>query len=284
MFKKGLLILTLCLSTIGLSGCGKSAKDGVEFVNGLDAEVQEISPSQAFIDWVEANGEENTNNDEKSYILNIKNNTKYYFNNMPIGVIVDDQQLTLDDLQENEYEIQDANLILAPGDTYTMILDDANADSKITLVPDYNGKYQKNRVKEDLTADSNIEELDSKFFDKYVTKEGSDKMLYPSDVTVGKASYKKAPEESDVSIAGLEVEITNNTDKDVNMSEMSDSLPFFLFIVNDNECEGAAFFFGTGDSEFFVLPPNESATAKFLYMGPENVDNVNIIFNGLALE
>lgn len=45
MFKKGLLILTLCLSTIGLSGCGKSAKDGVEFVNGLDAEVQEISPS-----------------------------------------------------------------------------------------------------------------------------------------------------------------------------------------------------------------------------------------------
>ena len=204
---------------------------------------------------------------------------------MPIGVIVDDQQLTLDDLQENEYEIQDANLILAPGDTYTMILDDANADSKITLVPDYNRIYQITSTKEDLTADSNIEELDSKFFDKYVTKESSDEMLYPSDVTVGKATYKKFQNEgSHASIPGLEAEITNNTDKDLNISKRSDGLPFFLFIVNDNECEGAAIFVGTSDSEFFVLPPNESATAKFLYIGPENVDNVNIIFNGLAIK
>lgn len=50
MFKKGLLILTLCLSTIGLSGCGKSAKNGVEFVNSLDVKLQEVSPSQEYLD------------------------------------------------------------------------------------------------------------------------------------------------------------------------------------------------------------------------------------------
>lgn len=284
MFKKGLLILTLCFSTIGLSGCGKSAKNGVEFVNNLDVELQEITLSQKFIDWAKSTLEDEfIADDEKAYILSIKNNTKYYFNNMPIGIIVDEEQLTLDDLQENKYETMDASLILAPGDTLTMEIKADNADSKVTLIPDYNEKFDYRGVKEDLTTESDIEELDSKFFDKYVTKESSDEILYPSDVTVGKATYNPSLyKDMDEDMAGLEVEITNNTDKEVVDGDQYYLPLFFIYIINGNECDGMAFY--DDEETEFDLPANGTYTAKFVYMGPEDIGNVTIPFNGLALE
>lgn len=278
MFKKGLLILTLCLSTIGLSGCGKSAKNGVEFVNSLDVKLQEVSPSQEYLDWLKE--QDNKYNEDLGFIVSITNNTKYFFNNMPIGIIVDDKQLTLDDLKENEYTVTTDNLILAPGDTSTTTVKvkDAKADSKITLVPD----YKEGGKTDDLTADSDIKDLDSKFFDKCVTKEGSDKMLYPSDVKVGKPSYTTNV------VSTLSVEITNNSDKEVGEINTGDKDVFYPLIVQDKQTMGVAIFTGTDNASNIVgfkLPAKGTVTAKFLYSGPaENVENFTLQFNGLALE
>lgn len=233
MFKKGLSILTLCLSTIGLSGCGKSVKNGVEFVNGLDVKLQEVMPSQEYLDW----------------------------------------------LKENEYTVATRKLILAPGDTFTTVVEDVKADSKITLVPD----YKEGGDKDDLTTDSDIKDLDSKFFEKYVTKESSDKMLYPSDVSAGKPSYKNG-----VIFSGLSVEISNNSDKEVGVTDTSKQDVFFPIIVQDKQIMGAAIFTRTDNDDNtagFKLPAKGTATAKFLYIGPaENVENYTLQFNGLALE
>lgn len=284
MFKKGLLILTLCLSTIGLSGCGKSVKNGVEFVNGLDVKLQEVTPSQEYLDWLKENSNKNNNasqdnKEDSGVVVSITNNTKYYFNNMPVGIIVDSEQLTLDNLKENEYTVATRKLILAPGDTFTTIVDDVKADSKITLVPD----YKEGGDKDDLTTDSDIKDLDSKFFDKYVTKESSDKMLYPSDVNVGKPSYKNG-----VIFSGLSVEISNNSDKEVGVTDTSKQDVFFPIIVQDKQIMGAAIFTTTDnddDTPGFKLPAKGTAIAKFLYIGPaENVENYTLQFNGLALE
>lgn len=284
MFKKGLLILTLCLSTIGLSGCGKSFKNGVEFVNGLDVKLQEVTPSQEYLDWLKENSNKNSNasqdnKEDSGVVVSITNNTKYYFNNMPVGIIVDSEQLTLDNLKENEYSVATRKLILAPGDTFTTVVDDVKADSKITLVPD----YKEGGEKDDLTTDSDIKDLDSKFFDKYVTKESSDKMLYPSDVNVGKPSYKNG-----VIFSGLSVEISNNSDKEVGVTDTSKQDVFFPIIVQDKQIMGAAIFTRTDnddDTPGFKLPAKGTATAKFLYIGPaENVENYTLQFNGLALE
>ena len=283
MFKKGLLILTLCLSTIGLSGCGKSAKNGVEFVNNLDFKLQEVTPSQEYLDWLKENNNKDNNasqTDEKDsgVVISITNNTKYYFNNMPIGIIVDDKQLTLDKLKENEYTVATRKLILAPGDTFTTVVDDVKADSKITLVP----AYKEGSQKDGLTTDSDIKELDSNFFDKYVTKAGSDKMLYPSEVKVGIPSYSKG-----IVFSGLSVEITNNSDKEIGEIDTSDQDLFFPIIVQDKQIMGAAIFTRTDNvdnTSRFKLPAKGTATAKFLYFGPENVENYTLQFNGLALE
>lgn len=282
MFKKGLLILTLCLSTIGLSGCGKSAKNGVEFVNNLDVKLQEVTPSQEYLDWEKENNNKDNNAGQadvkdSGVVISITNNTKYYFNNMPVGIIVDDKQLTLDNLKENEYTVTTRKLILAPGDTFTTVVEDAKADSKITLVPD----YKEGGKKDDLTTDSDIKDLDSKFFDKYVTKEGSDKMLYPSEVKVGKPSYTKG-----IIFSGLSVEITNNSDKEIGEIDTSDQDVFFPIIVQDKQFMGAALFTRTDNvdnTSRFKLPAKGTATAKFLYFGPENVENFTLQFNGLAL-
>lgn len=283
MFKKGLLILTLCLSTIGLSGCGKSAKNGVEFVNSLDVKLQEVTPSQEYLDWEKENNNKDNNASQadvkdSGVVISITNNTKYYFNNMPIGIIVNDEQLTLDNLKENEYSVATRKLILAPGDTFTTAVKDTKADSKITLVPD----YKEGGEKDDLTTDSDIKDLDSKFFDKYVTKEGSDKMLYPSDVKVGKPSYTKG-----IIFSGLSVEITNNSDKEVGEIDTSDQDVFFPMVVQDKQFMGAALFTRTDNvdnTSRFKLPAKGTATAKFLYFGPENVEKFTLQFNGLALE
>lgn len=282
MFKKGLLILTLCLSTIGLSGCGKSAKNGVEFVNNLDVKLQEVSPSQEYLDWLQENNNKDNNasqanKEDSGVVISITNNTKYYFNNMPIGIIVDDKQLTLDNLKENEYTVATRKLILAPGDTFTTVVEDVKADSKITLVP----AYKEGSQKDNLTTDSDIKDLDSKFFDKYVTKEGSDKMLYPSDVQVGKPTYNT----NKLSI--LSAEITNNSDKEVGEIGTSDQDVFFPIIVQDKQIMGLALFTKTDNTSnlaTFKLPAKGTATAKFLYFGPENVENYTLQFNGLALE
>lgn len=284
MFKKGLLILTLCLSTIGLSGCGKSFKNGVEFVNGLDVKLQEVTPSQEYLDWLKENSNKNNNasqdnKEDSGVVVSITNNTKYYFNNMQVGIIVDSEQLTLDNLKENEYTVATRKLILAPGDTFTTVVEDTKADSKITLVPD----YKEGGDKDDLTTDSDIKDLDSKFFDKYVTKESSDKMLYPSDVKVGKPSYKNG-----ILFSGLSVEISNNSDKEVGVTDTSKQDVFFPIIVQDKQIMGAAIFTRTDngdDTAGFKLPAKGTATAKFLYIGPaENVENYTLQFNGLALE
>lgn len=284
MFKKGLLILTLCLSTIGLSGCGKSYKNGVEFVNGLDVKLQEVTPSQEYLDWLKENSNKNNNasqdnKEDSGVVVSITNNTKYYFNNMPVGIIVDSEQLTLDNLKENEYTVATRKLILAPGDTFTTVVEDVKADSKITLVPD----YKEGGDKDDLTTDSDIKDLDSKFFNKYVTKESSDKMLYPSDVIVGKPSYKNG-----VMFSSLSVEISNNSDKEVGVTDTSKQDVFFPIIVQDKQIMGAAIFTRTDngdDTAGFKLPAKGTATAKFLYIGPaENVENYTLQFNGLALE
>lgn len=284
MFKKGLLILTLCLSTIGLSGCGKSFKNGVEFVNGLDVKLQEVTPSQEYLDWLKENSNKNNNasqdnKEDSGVVVSITNNTKYYFNNMPVGIIVDSEQLTLDNLKENEYTVATRKLILAPGDTFTTVVEDTKADSKITLVPD----YKEGDDKDDLTTDSDIKDLDSKFFDKFVTKESSDKMLYPSDVNVGKPSYKNG-----VMFSGLSVEISNNSDKEVGVTDTSKQDVFFPIIVQDKQIMGAAIFTRTDngdDTAGFKLPAKGTATAKFFYIGPaENVENYTLQFNGLALE
>lgn len=283
MFKKGLLILTLCLSTIGLSGCGKSAKNGVEFVNNLDVKLQEVTPSQELKDMLKEKKDKSSRDNEidPGFIISITNNTKYYFNNMPIGIIVDSEQLTLDNLKENEYSVATRKLILAPGDTFTTVVNDAKADSKITLVPNYKEGGQK----DDLAADSDIKDLDSKFFDKYVTKEASDKMLYPSDVTVGKPSYKALAITD--AISTLSVEITNNSNKEVGEIDTSNQDVFFPIIVQDKQTMGLAIFTKTdnaSDTARFKLPAKGTATAKFLYIGPENVENFTLQFNGLALE
>lgn len=198
---------------------------------------------------------------------------------MPIGIIADSEQLTLDNLKENEYTVAARKLILAPGDTFTTVVDDAKADSKITLVPD----YKEGGKKDDLTTDSDIKDLDSKFFDKYVTKEGSDKMLYPSDVKVGKPSYTKG-----IIFSGLSVEITNNSDKEIGETDTSDQDVFFPIIVQDKQIMGFAIFTRTDNvdnTSRFKLPAKGTATAKFLYIGPaENVKNYTLQFNGLALE
>lgn len=286
MFKKVLLILTLCLSTIGLSGCGKSVKNGVEFVNGLDVKLQEISLSQEYLDWEKENDNKYNNasqaNKEDSgsgFFVSITNNTKYYFNNMPIGIIVDSEQLTLDNLKENEYTVATRKLILAPGDTFRTPVGDVKADSKITLVPD----YKEGGEKDDLTTDSDIKDLDSKFFEKYVTKKSSDKMLYPSEVSVGKPSYSKG-----ILFSGLSVEITNNSDKEIGEIDTSKQDVFFPGIVQDKQIMGFAIFTRTDNvdnTSRFKLPAKGTATAKFLYIGPaENVENYTLQFNGLALE
>lgn len=284
MFKKGLLILSLCLSTIGLSGCGKSAKNGVEFVNSLDVKLQEVSPSQEYLDWLKENNNKNNNTsqankEDSGVVISITNNTKYYFNNMPIGIIVDSEQLTLDNLKENEYTVTTRKLILAPGDTFTTVVEDAKADSKITLVP----AYKEGSQKDGLTTDSDIKELDSNFFDKYVTKESSDKMLYPSDVKVGKPSC-----ENGIMFSSLSVEISNNSDKEVGEIDTSDQDVFFPIIVQDKQIMGAALFTRTDNADNtsrFKLPAKGTATAKFLYIGPaKNVENYTLQFNGLALE
>lgn len=198
---------------------------------------------------------------------------------MPVGIIVDSEQLTLDNLKENEYTVATRKLILAPGDTFTTVVEDVKADSKITLVPD----YKEGGDKDDLTTDSDIKDLDSKFFDKYVTKESSDKMLYPSDVSVGKPSYKNG-----VIFSGLSVEISNNSDKEVGVTDTSKQDVFFPIIVQDKQIMGAAIFTTTDngdDTAGFKLPAKGTATAKFLYIGPaENVENYTLQFNGLALE
>lgn len=197
---------------------------------------------------------------------------------MPIGVIVNDEQLTLDNLKENEYSVAPRKLILAPGDTFTTVVKDTKTDSKITLVPDYKGGGEK----DDLTTDSDIKDLDSKFFDKYVTKEGSDKMLYPSDVKVGKPSYNTG-----IILSTLSAEITNNSDKEVGEIDTSDQDVFFPIIVQDKQFMGAALFTRTDNvdnTSRFKLPAKGTATTKFLYFGPENVENYTLQFNGLALE
>ena len=58
-------------------------------------------------------------------------------------------------------------------------------------------------------------------------------------------------------------------------------------VVQDKQFMGAALFTRTDNvdnTSRFKLPAKGTATAKFLYFGPENVEKFTLQFNGLALE
>lgn len=300
--KKILLVLCLCVTIIPLSGCGKK-KDGISFLNGLEIETKEISFSSEIESLLKKVAGTKIENDAHIVSVKITNNTDYYFNGLPVGIACTNSgKVNFKTLQEEEVEMGGVRLIMKPGDSNTFFAafepKKGDKDAKfnvdnVTLVPLYKIKDDKKPEKTDkdaVTKDDKAKDLDEDFFKKYVTKDASNDVVYPSDVTYGDlTSTGETQDLEGVNAELFSAEITNNTDKDLSKFKVDDN-SFFLLNINDkNEAVGVVAYSGVGtDESSFIsnyrinLGANES---KKIFAGcaGEQQTSIKCIFNGLFI-
>lgn len=297
--KKILLVLCLCLTIIPLSGCGKK-KDGISFLNGLEIETKEISLTSEIESLMKKLTGSKVEKDEHIVSVKITNNTDYYFNGLPVGIAYGNAKLDFKALQEEEVEMAGVRLIMKPGDSNTFFAgfktEKGDKDFKfnvdnVTLVPLYKIKDDKKPEKTDkdaVTKDDKAKELDEDFFKKYVTKDASSDVVYPSDVTYGDlTSTGETQELEGVNAEVFSAEITNNTDKDLSKFKVDDN-SFFMLNTNDkNEVVDIVAYSGVGtDESFYIssyrmnLGAKESKKIYATCVG-EQQTTIKFIFNGL---
>lgn len=298
--KKILLVLCLCLTIIPLSGCGKK-KDGISFLNGLEMETKEISLTSEIEGLIKKLTGAKVEKDAHIVSVKITNNTDYYFNGLPVGIAYGNTKLDFKALQEEEIELAGVRLIMKPGDSNTFFAafergkgdkTKFNVDN-VTLVPLYKIKDDKKPEKTDkdaVTKDDKAQDLDEDFFKKYVTKDESNDVVYPSDVTYGDLTSTGETQELEGSNAELfSAEITNNTDKDLSKFKV-DNNSFFLLNINDkNEVVDVVAYGGVGtDESFYISSYRMNLGAKeskkiFATSVGEQQTTIKFIFNGLFI-
>lgn len=296
--KKILLVLCLCLAIIPLSGCGKK-KDGISFLNGLEIETKEISLSSETESLLKKLTGSKAEKDAHIVSVKITNNTDYYFNGLPVGIAYGNAKLNFKTLQEEEIELAGVRLIMKPGDSNTFFaaFEPGKGDKtkfnvdNVTLVPLYKIKDDKKPEKTDkdaVTKDDKAQDLDEDFFKKYVTKDASSDVVYPSDVTYGDlTSTGETDELEGVNAELFSAEITNNTDKDLSKFKV-DNNSFFPLNINDkNEVVDIVGFSGVGtDESFYISSYRMNLGAKeskkiFATSVGEQQTSIKFIFNGL---
>lgn len=298
--KKILLVLCLCLAIIPLSGCGKK-KDGISFLNGLEIETKEISLSSETKDLIKkVTGSKKAEKDAHIVSVKITNNTDYYFNGLPVGIACTNSgKVNFKTLQEEEVEMGGVRLIMKPGDSNTFFaaFEPAKGDKdakfnvdNVTLVPLYkinDDKKPEQTDKDAVTKDDKAKDLDEDFFKKYVTKDASSDVVYPSDVTYGDlTSTGETQDLEGVNAELFSAEITNNTDKDLSKFKV-DNNSFFPLNINDkNEVVDIVAYSGVGtDESFYIssyrmnLGANESKKIFATCVG-EQQTTIKFIFNG----
>ena len=237
--------------------------------------------------------------EKDAHIVSVKitNNTDYYFNGLPVGIAYGNTKLDFKALQE-EVELAGVRLIMKPGDSNTFFaaFEPGKGDKtkfnvdNVTLVPLYKIKDDKKPEKTDkdaVTKDDKAKDLDEDFFKKYVTKDASSDVVYPSDVTYGDlTSTGETQDLEGVNAELFSAEITNNTDKDLSKFKV-DNNSFFLLNINDkNEAVDVVAYGGVGtDESFYIssyrmnLGANESKKIFATCVG-EQQTTIKLIFNG----
>lgn len=297
--KKILLVLCLCLTIIPLSGCGKK-KDGISFLNGLEIETKEISLSSETESLLKELTGSKAEKDAHVVSVSITNNTDYYFNGLPVGITWNSSKVDFKTLQEEEIELEGVRLIMKPGDSNTFFASfkfekgvkdsEINVDN-VTIVPLYKIKDDKKPERTDkdaVTKDDKAQDLDEDFFKKYVTKDASSDVVYPSDVTYGDLTSTGKTEELDGITAELfSAEITNNTDKDLSKFKVDDNSFFPLNLNDKNEVVDIVGYNGVATDETMVLNPYrmdlDAKKSKKIYATSvgEQQTSIKFIFNGL---
>lgn len=297
--KKILLVLCLCLTIIPLSGCGKK-KDGISFLNGLEIETKEISFTSETESLLKEPTGSKTEKDAHVVSVSITNNTNYCFNGLPVGITWNSSKVDFKTLQEEEIELEGVRLIMKPGDSNTFFASfkfekgvkdsEINVDN-VTIVPLYKIKDDKKPERTDkdaVTKDDKAQDLDEDFFKKYVTKDASSDVVYPSDVTYGDLSSTGKTKELDGITAELfSAEITNNTDKDLSKFKVDDNSFFPLNLNDKNEVVDIVGYNGVATDETMVLNPYrmdlDAKKSKKIYATcvGEQQTTIKFIFNGL---
>lgn len=299
--KKILLVLCLCLTIIPLSGCGKK-KDGISFLNGLEIETKEISLSSETESLLKELTGSKAEKDAHVVSVKITNNTDYYFNGLPVGITWNSSKVDFKTLQEEEIELEGVRLIMKPGDSNTFFASfkfekgvkdsEVNVDN-VTIVPLYKIKDDKKPERTDkdaVTKDDKAQDLDEDFFKKYVTKDTSSDVVYPSDVTYGDLTSTGKTEELDGITAELfSAEITNNTDKDLSKFKVDDNSFFPLNLNDKNEVVDIVGYNGVATDETMVLNPYrmdlDAKKSKKIFATSvgEQQTSIKFIFNGLFI-
>lgn len=299
-FKKILLVLCLCLTIIPLSGCGKK-KDGISFLNGLEIETKEISLSSETESLLKKLTGSKAEKDGHIVSVSITNNTDYYFNGLPVGIAcANSGKINFKALQEEEIELGGVRLIMKPGDSNTFFAtfesEKGDKDAKfnvdnVTLVPLYKIKDDKKPEKTDkdaVTKDDKAQDLDEDFFKKYVTKDASSDVVYPSDVTYGDLTSTGETQELEGVHAELfSAEITNNTDKDLSKFKVDNNSFFPLYVNDKNEVVDIVGYSGVGTDESFYISSYRmnlgAKESKKIYAASvgEQQTSIKFIFNGL---
>lgn len=299
--KKILLVLCLCLTIIPLSGCGKK-KDGISFLNGLEIETKEISLSSETESLLKELTGSKAEKDAHFVSVKITNNTDYYFNGLPVGITWNSSKVDFKTLQEEEIELEGVRLIMKPGDSNTFFASfkfekgvkdsEINVDN-VTIVPLYKIKDDKKPERTDkdaVTKDDKAQDLDEDFFKKYVTKDASSDVVYPSDVTYGDLTSTGKTKELDGITAELfSAEITNNTDKDLSKFKVDDNSFFPLNLNDKNEVVDIVGYNGVATDETMVLNPYrmdlDAKKSKKIYAtsAGEQQTSIKFIFNGLFI-
>ena len=300
--KKILVVLCLCLTIIPLSGCGKK-KDGISFLNGLEIETKEISFSSEIESLLKKATGTKIENDAHIVSVKITNNTDYFFNGLPVGIAcANSGKVDFKTLQEEEIELGGTRLIMKPGDSNTFFaaFESKKGDKEakfnvdnVTIVPLYKVKDDKKPEKTDkdaVTKDDKAKDLDEDFFKKYVTKDTSNDVVYPSDVTYGDLTGTGETKELEGVHAELfSAEITNNTDKDLSKFKVDNNSFFPLYVNDKNEAVDIVGYSGVGtDESFYIsnyrmnLGANES---KKIFAGcaGEQQTTIKFVFNGLFI-
>lgn len=299
--KKILLVLCLCLTIIPLSGCGKK-KDGISFLNGLEIETKEISLSSETESLLKELTGSKAEKDAHVVSVKITNNTDYYFNGLPVGITWNSSKVDFKTLQEEEIELEGVRLIMKPGDSNTFFASfkfekgvkdsEINVDN-VTIVPLYKIKDDKKPERTDkdaVTKDDKAQDLDEDFFKKYVTKDASSDVVYPSDVTYGDLTSTGKTKELDGITAELfSAEITNNTDKDLSKFKVDDNSFFPLNLNDKNEVVDIVGYNGVATDETMVLNPYrmdlDAKKSKKIYATSvgEQQTSIKFFFNGLFI-
>lgn len=299
--KKILLILCLSLTIIPLSGCGKK-KDGISFLNGLEIETKEISLTSETESLLKELTGSKAEKDAHVVSVSITNNTNYYFNGLPVGITWNSSKVDFKTLQEEEIELEGVRLIMKPGDSNTFFASfkfekgvkdsEINVDN-VTIVPLYKIKDDKKPERTDkdaVTKDDKAQDLDEDFFKKYVTKDASSDVVYPSDVTYGDLTSTGKTKELDGITAELfSAEITNNTDKDLSKFKVDDNSFFPLNLNDKNEVVDIVGYNGVATDETMVLNPYrmdlDAKKSKKIYATSvgEQQTSIKFIFNGLFI-